>query len=240
MPPSSKHQLVQSIFDRIAIRYDLLNRVISLHFDTFWRKRAVRALRLAGKNPVVLDLGSGTGDLALAAATELDQGMIVGLDFSHPMLRLALEKKENARSGDRVFFVLGSALEPPFRAESFDAVVTAFVLRNITDLSLFFHHAYRLLRPGGKLVSLDMFPPSRFPFALFYSCYFYRLVPWIGALLARDRGAYQYLSDSVRTFQPPETVAELIRQTGFQEVRIEKFLSGAVCLHLGEKPGASR
>jgi len=239
MPPSSKHQLVQNIFDRIAMRYDLLNRVISLRFDTFWRKRAVRALRLAGKNPVVLDLGSGTGDLALAAATELDQGMIVGLDFSHPMLRLALEKKENARSGDRVFFVLGSALEPPFRAESFDAVVTAFVLRNITDLSLFFHHAYRLLRPGGKLVSLDMFPPSRFPFALFYSCYFYRLVPWIGALLAHDRDAYRYLSESVRTFHSPVMVAEILKQSGFAHITWRRFLCGAVCMHVAERPNLS-
>lgn len=240
MPPSSKREPVQDIFDRIATRYDLLNRVISFHLDTFWRKRAVRALRLMGENPVLLDLGSGTGDLALTAASELKQGTIVGLDFSHAMLRLALEKKKNARGGDRIFFVLGSALNPPFRDETFDAVLTAFVLRNITDVSLFFHHAHRLLRPGGRLVSLDMFPPSCFPFSFFYSCYFYRLVPWIGALLARDRGAYQYLSDSVRTFHPPETVAELIRQAGFQAVTMEKFLRGAVCLHLGEKPGASR
>lgn len=231
---------MQNIFDRIAARYDLLNRVISLHFDTFWRKKAVQALSLTGRTALVLDLGSGTGDLAFAAANELKEGTIVGLDFSHAMLRLAAEKKRRARCGDRTFFILGSALAPPFQDEAFDAVMTAFVLRNITDLGLFFHHAYRLLRPGGRLVSLDMFPPRRFPFSLFYSFYFYRLMPWIGALLARDRGAYQYLSDSVRTFHPPETIATIIRQTGFREVRTEKFLSGAVCLHLGQKPITTR
>lgn len=233
--PDRRQQLVQNIFNRIATRYDFLNRVISFHLDTLWRKKAVQAPALGG-SAIVLDLGSGTGDLALTAAKEIKQGRIVGLDFSLEMLRLAQEKKRRTPEGDRTFFVLGSALVPPFKEEAFDAVMTAFVLRNIADLKLFFRQAYRLLRPGGKLVSLDMFPPSRFPFSFFYSFYFYRLVPWIGALLAHDRGAYQYLSDSVRTFDPPETIAELIRQTGFEEIRIEKFMSGAVCLHLGEKP----
>lgn len=239
MSPSSqdkRQQLVQNIFDRIAGRYDFLNRVISFHLDTFWRKKAVQALALGDRSPFILDLGSGTGDLALTAAKEIKQGRIVGLDFSLAMLRLAQEKKRRTPEGDRTLFILGSALAPPFKAEAFDAVMTAFVLRNITDLGLFFQHAYRLLKPGGKLVSLDMFPPSLFPFSFFYSFYFYRLVPWIGAALARDRSAYRYLSDSVRRFDPPETIAGLIRQTGFEEIGTQKFMSGAVCLHIGKKP----
>ena len=225
------------MFSRIAGRYDFLNRLISFHFDTLWRKKAVQALALRRRDPRVLDLGSGTGDLSLTAARELKDGRIVGLDFSLEMLKLAQAKKRHVPYGDRTAFILGSALAPPFRDEAFDAVMTAFVLRNISDLNLFFREAYRLLRPGGRFVSLDMFPPSRFPFSLFYSFYFYRLVPWIGAALAHDRGAYQYLSDSVRTFDAPETIARLIRQTGFEGVKIEKFMGGAVCLHLGEKPG---
>ena len=235
-----RQQLVQNIFNRIAARYDFLNRVISFHLDTFWRKKAIRTLALGGRRAVVLDLGSGTGDLALTAAKEIPEAKIVGLDFSLEMLRFAQKKKRRAAAGDRTFFVLGSALEPPFKEETFDAVMTAFVLRNITDLNLFFRHAYRLLRPGGKIVSLDMFPPSRLPFSFFYSFYFYRMVPWIGTVLAHDRGAYQYLSDSVKSFNPPETIAELIRQTGFKEIKIQKFMSGAVCLHLGEKPRIPR
>jgi len=231
-----KRQQVQTIFNRIAARYDFLNRVISFHFDTLWRKKAIQALALSDPTPLVLDLGSGTGDLALTAANQLTGARIVGLDFSLPMLQLAMKKKQRVPSGDRIFFILGSALAPPLKDHAFDAVMTAFVLRNIADLKPFFHNAYRLLRPGGKLVSLDMFPPRRSPFSFFYSFYFYRVVPWIGALLAQDRKAYQYLSHSVRTFDPPEDIAELLRETGFQEVKIEKFLRGAVCLHLGEKP----
>ena len=224
------------MFDRIAARYDLLNRLISFHFDTFWRKKAVGALALGRRDPIVLDLGSGTGDLSLTAAREIKDGRIIGLDFSLKMLQLAQEKKRRLPYGGRTAFILGSALAPPFKDEAFDAVMTAFVLRNITDLKLFFRHAYRLLRPGGRLVTLDMFPPSRFPFSLLYSFYFYRLVPWVGAALAHDRLAYKYLSDSVRTFDPPETIAELIRQAGFEEVGIERFMTGAVCIHVGKKP----
>lgn len=235
--PVSKDQQIQNIFDRIAGRYDFLNRVISFHLDTVWRKKAIKMLSLRDGEKIVLDLGCGTGDLALTAAKEIDKIKVIGLDFSLAMLRLAQAKKKRAHSGESVTYILGSALAPPFQDDAFDAVMTAFVLRNISDLSRFFERAYRLLKPGGKIVSLDIFPPSAFPFSFLYALYFYRLVPWIGAGLAGERNAYQHLSDSVRTFSPPQSIAELILRIGFQKVKIQKFLCGAVCLHTGEKPG---
>jgi len=232
-----RDEFVRKTFDRIAPRYDLLNRLISFHLDTVWRKKAVKALRLKGSSAVVLDLGTGTGDLALAAAKEMEgRGKVLGLDFSLKMLRLAQAKKTSTPYGQRAIYVLGSALNPPFKRQSFDAVMTAFVLRNISDLNLFFDQAYDLLKPGGKLVSLDMFPPSGIPFSFLYSLYFYRLMPWIGASVAHDRGAYQYLSESVRNFHPPEAIGQLLEKSGFQSVKIEKMLQGAVCLHSAEKP----
>lgn len=235
-----KDLFVQNLFDRIAHRYDLLNRVISFRIDSVWRKKAVGELRLAGEHKLILDLGTGTGDLAFAAANAMgDKGRVVGLDFSAEMLRLAMEKTPRRRLGGKIAYVRASALQPPFKDGTFDGVMTAFVLRNISDLDLFFRQAYGLLKPGGRVVALDMFPPRGGTFSFLYSLYFYRLVPWIGAALAGDRNAYRYLSNSVKGFGPPETVAQTIRRAGFPEVRIRKFFRGAVCLHVGDKPGSA-
>src|SRR5436190_10437722 len=204
----SRDRTVQNMFDRIARRYDLLNRIISFRLDSRWRNQAIKAV-LTVPNPLILDLGAGTGDLTFAAAQAAQgNGRIVGLDFSLQMLRLAQEKKSRAPQRDNTFFVLGSALLAPFKDAVFDGVMTAFVLRNVSDLSVFFAHAFRVLKPGGKFVSLDMFPPAGNWFAKLYGLYFYRLVPWIGRLLSHDRGAYKYLSESVQNFHPPEKVAD--------------------------------
>ena len=233
-----RDRAVQSMFDRIAARYDLLNRIISFRLDSRWRHRAIRTL-LKVENPLIIDLGTGTGDLAFTAVKIAGaHARIVGLDFSLQMLRLAQRKRGQVQRGANTTFVQASALQAPIKDATFDGAMTAFVLRNVSDLPRFFAEAHRLLKPGGKFVSLDMFPPSRGWFASLYAVYFYRLMPWIGGLLSNDRKAYQYLSDSVRRFHPPETVAGLIAQAGFVDVKIQKFLRGAVCLHVAAKSAA--
>jgi ubiquinone/menaquinone biosynthesis methyltransferase len=127
----------------------------------------------------------------------------------------------------------------PFKNTSFDSAMTAFVLRNVSDLPLMFTEALRVLKPGGKFVSIDMFPPAASWFAGLYSVYFYRLMPRIGGFLSHDPKAYRYLSDSVREFHSPEQVSEFLETAGFHQVRLEKFLGGAVCMHIAIKAGAA-
>jgi demethylmenaquinone methyltransferase/2-methoxy-6-polyprenyl-1,4-benzoquinol methylase len=223
------------MFDRIAERYDLLNRVISLRLDARWRSEVVRKA-LAVDHPVIVDLGTGTGDLALSAAKMTHgEARIVGLDFSLQMIRLAESKRARSRHGSVTAFVQGSAMNAPFKAQSFDAAMTAFVLRNISDLAQFFFEAHRVLKPGGRLVSLDMYPPPPGWFSTLYSIYFHRVMPWIAGWLSRNRGAYQYLSDSVRQFHPPQTIATLMEEAGFKAVTVRKFLRGSVCMHTAIK-----
>lgn len=235
----ARDRTVQSMFDRISGRYDLLNRVISFRLDSRWRRQVIKAV-LNQPVPNVLDIGTGTGDLVFDAVTASNgKGIFVGLDFSLQMLRLAQAKRQKSPHPASTVFVMGNAMIMPFKSNTFDGAISAFVLRNVSDLPLLFAEAFRTLKTGGKFVSLDMFPPSATWFSALYSIYFHCFMPRIGALLARDRDAYQYLSDSVRQFHPPERVARFIEEAGFEQVVVRKFLSGAVCMHIAHKPDIS-
>jgi demethylmenaquinone methyltransferase / 2-methoxy-6-polyprenyl-1,4-benzoquinol methylase len=231
-----RDRAVQGMFDDVAPRYDLLNRVISFRLDGYWRQVAVAAV-IQGGAGLVLDLGAGTGDLTFSAARS-GAARVIGLDFSLEMLRLAQHKKLRAAGAQETQFVQGSALFAPFKSAIFDGVMTAFVLRNVSDLEQFFAESRRVLKPGGRLVTLDMFPPEKNWFAPLYTLYFYRLVPWIGKMLSPNGQAYEYLSQSVRQFHSPDAVSSLIEGSKFEQVKLRKFLHGAVCLHVAQKPAA--
>jgi demethylmenaquinone methyltransferase/2-methoxy-6-polyprenyl-1,4-benzoquinol methylase len=222
------------MFDRIAGRYDLMNTVMSAGMHHRWRSRAVELARVRPGDSA-LDVCCGTGDLALALAERVGpEGRVVGLDFSAPMLDLA---KAKPQVGAPVAWVQGNALELPFDDGEFDAATVGFGARNVVDLERGIAEMARVVRPGGRVVVLEITTPRRPPLKWFYAVWFDRIVPLLGAL-AGDRDAYTYLPSSVRRFPPAEDLAALMHRTGLGEIRYAILAGGIIAIHAGTVGGA--
>jgi demethylmenaquinone methyltransferase/2-methoxy-6-polyprenyl-1,4-benzoquinol methylase len=224
---------VRGMFDRIAGVYDLMNSAMTAGLHHEWRQRAVERAEV-GPGADALDVCCGTGDLALELRRRIGpDGRVVGCDFSEPMLELARRK-----SGDEslpVEFGWADALELPYGDASFDAVTIGFGARNLANLERGIAEMTRVLRPGGRLVILEISRPQRQPLAGFYSLWFDRLVPVLGQL-AGDPEAYSYLPDSVRTFPDPERLAGMLDEAGLTQIRWLLLAGGIVAIHSGSKP----
>ena len=219
------------MFGRIASRYDRGNRVLSLGRDQAWRRIAVQLLKPAPTDRV-LDIGAGTGDLSLALAGKA--GSVVALDFSLPMLHLGAAKVAHAEA--LVSCVAGDALRLPFPNESFDAVATAFTVRNLASMERGFTEFLRVLRPGGRLVVLEFTRPASRLVTAVYKPYLSLVLPRIGGRLTGDRSAYRYLAASINSFATAKEMGNLLSGAGFQEVRWRLLNWGTVAIHLGTKP----
>jgi demethylmenaquinone methyltransferase/2-methoxy-6-polyprenyl-1,4-benzoquinol methylase len=224
---------VRGMFDRIAGVYDLMNSAMTAGLHHQWRQRAVDRAEV-GPGSDALDVCCGTGDLALELRRRIGpDGRVVGSDFSEPMLELARQK-----SGDQglpVEFGWADALDLPYGDASFDAVTIGFGARNLADLERGISEMTRVLRPGGRLVILEITRPHRQPLAGFYSLWFDRVVPVLGTL-AGDPDAYSYLPDSVRTFPDPERLAAMLDAAGLSEIRWLLLGGGIIAIHSGRKP----
>jgi demethylmenaquinone methyltransferase/2-methoxy-6-polyprenyl-1,4-benzoquinol methylase len=217
------------MFGRIVPRYDLLNRLMSLGMDASWRRLAASSARPDGA--VVLDAGTGTGDLALELRR---QGAlrVVGVDFTSRMLAVANRK---ARTGG-IEWTLADAQHLPFPDASFDAVTSAFLLRNLADLPAGLAEMGRVLRPGGRLACLDMTQPPGGPFGAAYRLYFNHIVPPLAGSISGDRAAYRYLPHSLEGFPNAERLARMLSEADLVEVRTSLLGGGVVALHTGRKP----
>jgi demethylmenaquinone methyltransferase/2-methoxy-6-polyprenyl-1,4-benzoquinol methylase len=222
---------VNRMFDRIAGRYDLLNSVMTAGLHHRWRQRAAdRAGLRPGDN--ALDVCCGTGDLAFELAARVaPEGRVVGCDFSEPMLDLAREKAEE-RGAEGVRFEWADALELPYADGRFDAVTVGFGARNLADLDRGLREMARVLRPGGSLVILEITRPTRRPLSTFYSLWFDRAVPVLGAV-AGDSDAYSYLPQSVRSFPGPRQLAEKMDAAGLGGIRWTLLAGGIIAIHSG-------
>jgi demethylmenaquinone methyltransferase/2-methoxy-6-polyprenyl-1,4-benzoquinol methylase len=220
------------MFDRIAGVYDLMNTAMTAGLHHRWRERAAERAELAAGNRA-LDVCCGTGDLALALARRCGPaGEVIGCDFSERMLDLARAKA--ARDGAAVRFEWADALQLPYEDQSFDAVAVGFGVRNLADLDRGLAEMARVLRPGGRLVILEITEPRRPPLSLFYSLWFDRIVPRLGAV-AGDASAYTYLPESVKRFPAPEGLAESMDAAGLDRVRWLLLAGGIIAIHSGSK-----
>jgi len=226
---------VREMFGRIVGRYDLMNRLMTGGRDIAWRKLAVKAA-LAGYprgTARAIDVATGTGDLALALAAG-GAAAVVGVDFAAPMLRVAAAKPLPAEPG-QVAWVVADAMRLPFADGAFDACTVAFGLRNMPDYQRALAEMARVLRPGGRLVCLEMTPLRTPVVGPLFGWYFERVVPLVGGLLSGDREAYRYLPASVAAFPDAPALAAMMERAGLARVRFRKLGGGTVALHTGVK-----
>jgi demethylmenaquinone methyltransferase/2-methoxy-6-polyprenyl-1,4-benzoquinol methylase len=229
--------VVAAMFGRIAHRYDLMNRLMSMGMDGGWRKLAAREARLRPGDRA-LDVASGTGDLAFEMARSVgDKGFVVGLDIAREMLVLGHEKSVQ-RQERRVDHHEGDAMRLPYAEGVFRAATMAFGGRNVPDLTGAFREMTRVLSPGGRVVLLELNRPRLWGFRQLFDFYFHTFSPLVGGVLSGDRAAYEYLPRSVDTFESVEEISRCMREAGLTDVRLKRLMFGACNIHIGVKPPA--
>ena len=231
----SKKDQVRDMFDNIAPRYDLLNRLLSVGIDVQWRKKMVAKLA-AGQPRQILDIATGTGDVALQLHRALPESRITGLDISSQMLELARKKtKDRGIDEAQLEYVLGDSEKLPFADNTYDAITVAFGVRNFEDTLAGLKECLRVLRTGGTLVVLEFSQPTMTPFRQLYRLYFRYILPIVGRVTSKDPRAYHYLFESVQSFPAGKEFAGLLEQAGFRQATHSPLTLGICTLYSGIK-----
>jgi len=224
---NERAKYVQSMFTRIAKRYDLMNRLMTGGQDVRWRKRVIDLARL-DDNASLLDLGTGTGDLAREALSAFHEAKVVAADFTLEMMRVGQKTSP-------LNFSTADALRLPFDDSSFDAVVSGFLMRNVIDLQKAIEEQYRVLKIGGRIVILDTTRPKNNILSPFIRLHMHFVIPALGGLLTGSRDAYRYLPESTEGFVAAEEMASRLTKAGFQNIGFQRFMFGTIAIHWGEK-----
>lgn len=231
----SKKEQVTQMFNRIAPRYDLLNRLLSFGIDRIWRRRVIGLLRDL-KMPYLLDVATGTADLAIEEASNLKTTLIYAVDISSEMLEIGRQKIVKRGLQHTVFLKEGDSEALPFDKNTFDAITVAFGVRNFGNLGNGLAEMARVLRSGGRLVVLEFSRPSGFPMKQLYGIYFKRVLPWLGGLISGHKEAYQYLPDSVYYFPEGGAFMEELQKAGLNPTRQWRQTFGIATIYVAEKP----
>ena len=228
----TKKQQVAGMFDKIAFRYDFLNRFLSAGIDVSWRKKAIKELKdLAPKK--VLDVATGTADVAIMVNKMLKTDKVVGIDISSGMLELGRKKIERLGLTDKIELKIGDSETISFVDSSFDAITVAFGVRNFENLERGLSEMLRVLKPGGKLVVLEFSKPKQPAFKGLYNLYMNTVAPGFGKLIAKNGEAYQYLNDSVQSFPEGKQFVEIMRTAGFQQTYMKPLTLGICTIYCG-------
>jgi len=231
----SKKEQVEEMFDNIAPTYDRLNHIMSFNIDRVWRRRVMRIVRRS-KARRIMDLATGTGDLAIAMAKRVDRTQILGIDLSEEMLSVARAKVQKQGLEERIMLEKGDAENLMMVADgSIDAVTVAFGVRNFENMERGLSEIYRTLRAEGKLVVLEFSMPKNRFVRWVYSYYAHRLLPRIRAMISKDRRAYTYLPESVEEFPAPERFAEILKSVGFSSVKLRSQSCGIAYIYEATK-----
>lgn len=223
------------MFDSIAGRYDQLNRFLSARIDIRWRKKAIRKLR-PNKPRFILDVATGTADMAIMASNILNPEKVVGIDISKNMLEIGLKKIEKEGLTNKIQLQQGDSETINFAENTFDAVMVAFGVRNFENLEKGLAEMCRVLKPGGKLVVLEFSKPRRRAVKSFYNLYMKIVAPQVARWFRQNREAYQYLCESANAFPDRYLFTDLLKKAGFTETGFQPLTLGICCIYSGEKP----
>lgn len=229
---------VRDMFDTIAPSYDFMNRAMTLGMDRAWRQKAVNLLGPSARYPRVLDIATGTADIPITLAATHSTPEICGIDLSEGMLAIGRQKVASARlpAGCTISLQQGDCLSLPYESESFDGVICAYGVRNFADIPAGLSEMQRVLRPGGRVVILELSTPSSPPVLPFYRLYTRCLIPIAGRLLSKDRRAYSYLPESIAAVPQGKAMTNLLIRAGFGEPRVESLCLGVCSIYTAQKP----
>ncbi len=227
-------EYVQDMFTRIAHRYDLMNRLITAGQDVHWREQVIREARLKA-DALVLDLGAGTGDLAREALKQQPEAKVVAADFTLEMMRVGQSQILEQGLNGSLPWSAADAMNLPFGDNTFDAVVSGFLMRNVGDIQGALKEQYRTLKPGGRIIILDTTKPKRNLLSPFIWLHMHVVIPLLGGLLSGFKDAYNYLPDSTEEFVTAKELTVRMAAVGFKRINFEVLMLGTIAIHWGEK-----